>query len=1525
MSNLHASLETLRDALLAIKPAGDDGFEGLIASALANVSGLVFRLAKSGSQFGRDGITAPSHFAIAMEAKRYQDKLSLENLEGKVGIASHVLPGRIDLWILAASSPLGEGVHEKLKDHLENAGISFLALDWTPHPLPPLAVLLTLVRDQAIDWLSQYVLNSATTDFPAIFDDIAAHPAFPAQSAQLQQHINASNIGLDALRKHNFDWFNLCFAHQNASKSAFGQFITVANSVSPSLARTEILAALDSAANNMCAQVENPGLVAMLGKEGCGKTWAIASWLAHMAERPIIVFVAGWRADWLDHNNPCRSLAQLLAAQDGEQGEAAIAKWERRLKRWSCGEHAGKMRFVLVLDGLNEHSGKPWSSILQAMAPLVAKLGGCLLASCRPAYWEREIAGRLGNFPLQEVQIGDYSETELAQVLQRDGIALHDLSPKVREFVSNPRVCSVAIKLLPRLAHAKALTVERLLLEYWRARMEERGDLLQHSEAEFHGLLRRHAKAWLENPDTQFARGGWQKYSPAVGCKPGESLFNDLTEIEEGRFMQVSAEDECSYEFRQESLPFALALLMSHEIKTGKTDNPREHLQRMLEPIQAFDALGPALAAAVGIACLDKKYPQTARVALVEGALSLQNTSDEVLDTLSAYVPECPAAFFDAAELTGSTMRSDYLQDVLLEWRDDERLGVEIDTRLPKWLGRWTRKYYDQSLDVDIKRKEEYEDEVSDRLALLSPEEQIFLETHCSECNEEPAIRLPRLATLFMAGNTLSHHAVTLFAFELADTLAPSIYAPEDMMAWVVRLNPVDYAETETAVLECTKKICNNASDPFGQAAAYVLRLLGSMHCSEKAHAMYPQAPGGRWRRVEMYCNTNPYDPNTPIGTNLDAARSAANGVDCAKVWAFFGTGDDCHTLEEVTPALARFDAPAIVSALHSVLHNIPARIQMPLRQISWRLPALSPIFDEACIAIVLEAFERLLMQPNIVQERDYPWIANNFLFSLLPHLDAETQLGLLLRLPENAHPEIRLRAVFKRLSTERLEFHLNEALQQDSAAKLVRLLFFASAKPDTPNARIRTIVAEQINQADHTLAGCAALYADVAQDAELDRLIVESAKPQEIVEPKKNVVWWRENAIARAITRQKRTDRLQMIAPHLFFQVAIALGAETLQVMKMAIDRILRNLQQTNSLSEYDYVDMFVTYSHLGAEIQNGVGYAEPEVNSTGTPDELADLLSGKKQTLIQKQLSASLSKLNEELTKNGASELISYLSWHQAIQLAQSDPAQLSRWLDQILAIKETKILRQLYNFAMVLAGAYAMHDAQKTLTILTHLREIKPIISHYIGDERIPIYLQTLFKTARPDDFVTALNPLREQFFNNVFTDAELETAVIAADACGAGVWLDDYMQRLIDSQHPGQQARGLTIAGLRHNNAAAQAVLAQSWGHGFLGEVAEFARKQYQKHEWASHWFALAVAASDPLDFWRYGQLAQGIADRRYYNWLENWENNEMMQRFGSVLLEDVKKAAEKRSDKRKKTLFGLNAPSDDIRRLMQQTH
>jgi hypothetical protein len=101
-------LSALRKNLLKVKPTGEDGFEGLLAEALATFSGLTIRLAKSGSQFGRDGSSPPAPFAIAMEAKRYDDDLRLETLAGKVVVGGYVLQEKVDVWVLGATSEVGD-------------------------------------------------------------------------------------------------------------------------------------------------------------------------------------------------------------------------------------------------------------------------------------------------------------------------------------------------------------------------------------------------------------------------------------------------------------------------------------------------------------------------------------------------------------------------------------------------------------------------------------------------------------------------------------------------------------------------------------------------------------------------------------------------------------------------------------------------------------------------------------------------------------------------------------------------------------------------------------------------------------------------------------------------------------------------------------------------------------------------------------------------------------------------------------------------------------------------------------------------------------------------------------------------------------------------------------------------------------------------------------------------------------------------------------------------------------------------
>ena len=199
------------------------------------------------------------------------------------------------------------------------------------------------------------------------------------------------------------------------------------------------------------------------------------------------------------------------------------------------------MRFVIAVDGLNQRPTRPWADLIKGLASEAHSLGGLVIVTSRNGYWERDIRPRLsGSLDIRTMPVDEFDDKELAAALAPTGASPHALPPKVREFVRNPRVCAVAVTLLDRLLlQPGELTVDRLLFEYWRQRMEERGDLTKHTIPDFEKLIRSHARAWLVRPSRSFERDEWDVPFPAdieirvVASEqaiPGRYSVNDKSE-----------------------------------------------------------------------------------------------------------------------------------------------------------------------------------------------------------------------------------------------------------------------------------------------------------------------------------------------------------------------------------------------------------------------------------------------------------------------------------------------------------------------------------------------------------------------------------------------------------------------------------------------------------------------------------------------------------------------------------------------------------------------------------------------------------------------------------------------------------------------------------------------------------------------------------------------------------------------------------------------------------------------------------
>jgi hypothetical protein len=413
-------LKTLRQNLLKLEPSGPKGFEGLIATALADLTGLTFRLAKSGSQFGRDASTPRARFAIAMEAKRYTESLRLEDVAGKIWIASNELASDVDVWVLCASSEMGDGVLQKLEQMLEDKGISLLMLDWTAAPLPRLAVLLAATRLSIKQWFENHTASTTAETIDAELQIVEANPAFITARDQLLRDISAGYSGLATLAEVNRVWSERVFSDRTSSKSAFGQYLTVLDDTRPVIIRSHHHQELSTA-------LKATECIAILGPEGVGKSWLAVSWWSASEDKPILVMGGAWIADQIDSKNPLKTLARLIAAQcQGDLSEQS-ERWLRRLKRWQ--EHgpapdSNQLRFLVILDGLNERSGMPWAETIFRLASEVEKLGGCLVLTCRERFWDREIESRLAGIKIKTVRVGDYTPDELGTLLKRRRIEI---------------------------------------------------------------------------------------------------------------------------------------------------------------------------------------------------------------------------------------------------------------------------------------------------------------------------------------------------------------------------------------------------------------------------------------------------------------------------------------------------------------------------------------------------------------------------------------------------------------------------------------------------------------------------------------------------------------------------------------------------------------------------------------------------------------------------------------------------------------------------------------------------------------------------------------------------------------------------------------------------------------------------------------------------------------------------------------------------------------------------------------------
>lgn len=1446
-----------------------------------------------------------------MEAKRYSKSVPLQELAGKAALANFDLADDIDVWILAATVEVSEPTQRKLEAILENGGISLLTLDWTEAGIPQLALLLAAVRDDVVAWSRSRLSPAKLAVLQAGLDDIRADRLFDANLTALTAKLSSPMLGLDALRQANTAWCERHFGNRRLAQDQFSQFLAPLESAMPAIERPAVLAAIDNAVLAARADGEGDTLVAVLGGEGSGKTWAVAKWWLGADPQPVLLLSVGRIAEQLSGNEePLEMIARLAAHQDRRRDDQTIARWRKRIERWSKRE-APRERFVIFIDGLNETSGKAWSTILRALMPAARDLGGIVVATCRQAYWTREVAARLTFMTFERVLVGDYDDAEFADILSRAGMDIADLPPQLNQFMRNPRICALALTLIPQLSDVAELSVDRLLLEYWRARLQERGDLVGHDDLDFRNLLIRHAREYRARPGTDFNRDEWRSRSGAAQRADGRELINDFSDIEEGRFFDPK---QGTYQFREETLHFALGLLVADEMRDALRDDPQglgEALAAILDPIRGFDIVADVVTSAIAAASLDANYPGRGIAALVSGWMSLQNLSDDAFETLVPYIAARPDPFLDAFEaLDFEHDDGRFLRLVLLAAESRAAVAQALEARIDRWLGTWSRELADAAGATDrAERQRDRDEQISARLAELNEEECAYFDAHCRAL--PVAAGLAGAAAAYLLGKPQARFAGGIVAFAFAYKVAGHYHSPIDNLAWALRLNRQDPQElADTVSAEVARFSVGTASQVARDAAAQALRLLGSLAGEIAAEALSP-----RRERSDGPDNVDPLDPAAEAPDSVEAVTARIAAIDPTKFWTHMSTTSEDHDLDRSLNVLVRFDPDGIRHILDRVGATVAERTELPLRQLGWHLPWLSPILSPETHAAIAQRVAEIGKDPALTPDGDTKFITGMMVESLLPGLDGHEQLDLLQSLPPEAPFYFRYSALAKPVigAAARLE-----AVMTAHPRILERTLIFLSSAQTETTDELRDLVILCLTSPDPEVVGAAAEFARKRGDPGLDDAVLGLPMP-----PDEDRNWHAATvrvALANAIVRRDRGDLVGMIpVEHLDWaasQMPAALDrlADTIEDTVAHLARPVSSDEPGDAIVVLEVEEDGETRINLkdrGEGKEKNIREAFQAIN-----EEMADT-TGAKFARRQELLGEQLDRFLDSLTIAGALMIARRPYSLGLTELARDRPDRYAEWLGTILETTDELALTQLHNFGLALAQNYADVNADLATRTFGHLWRVDPQVTVTIGDARHPFRDLALFSAGTSGE----IDALRRQAFVDAADDARIESLVMAAEAASAHNWLDHFMQERASSASPADQGLAITVASFRAPNDLSEELLGRDWREGFLGAVAESGRSRYERAVQAAHWFAQAEEANDPHARWRSAELGIAAADRRQL--LQPvYRRDAALRMMGGDMPQRLKKAADKASSEAKKTLLGVRLPNGLFHDLMR---
>ncbi|WP_400566391.1 hypothetical protein ACFELC_11750 [Pseudomonas aeruginosa] len=1516
---MHA--EALKEALLALDPSGPEGFEGFLGVILGEITGQSFRLAKSGTQLGRDGDSAFDGGATFFEGKRYKDGLSKNDISVKLFDVANDDVSLVDVWILGATCEVASQTVEAAQKFATKHGFGIAVLDWSNNDLGALLIAAVVAGSKSKAFITQGLTGGPGAGLIAsavvAIDYFAKHTDLPSRVSSLKKAL-AEDVGLGHAKTLNQAWLSRLFTNKLEARAEFGQPLSPFDPSGPmALDRPE-----RTALTNAFSGAPESEIYAIVGEEGVGKSWlAVQSWNLSNPKSLLVLCPAddltGDDAENLDD-----FLIRKLLSQTGASiTTPAMTRWKRRFNAWRANTPASSVRLTLIADGLNQPLKSNWGRWLDRAARHLKGLGGCLVLTTRTQHWAQLKNALSCN--VRTIKLAEWSIEDVKEILSSRGIDYSNSRIEVLTSVRNPRLLGIAIELIEAktIELLDELSVGRLLFEHMR-RMQQLG-AVPISAASFADLLKRLAAEILARANAQDT--------------DDLRLFDvvqesQLESVASSRFFSAVKGSASQYEIKPDGLNLALSLYLVDQLERELRNDrdPRERLATILEPISALDETAKVVLLATQIACLDEETSPEIRSALIEKFVSLQNLPNSQVDAFSVLAKSAPLAFLQAAEnvyLSQEHIASkEWLLYSLLNRRDDPGVWQHILESTKRWLSfyspaperrmhRTLRQY--SAIEVDEERARASA-EIREQEAGLTAVERSFVTTNLVTAPTPRFDGISRFTFYLLAGFPLEEVAPYIVRWRFSCALNTSMSAPYAEFEQLLHYNRADWQETRSALLKELDALPEECSSSVGRWTRVGI-LFGTGDVSDAQEGAYISDELTRdrerfagWALRETYCSVDPCDPATVRPENVVATAQNYRQIDLGKVAISLGINEQDHFFRGARAAVARFASDDAVYTHNALASEVLGRDGFTRRQGVLELRRHSSALTKDLARRFLSA-----CLSSTTTYKDGNDTRDNFLtaqFSLLialPHLTADEQLEAVANMQSDTLLLDVLSCV-RRAGPEKVEQVLERALQSGNeyAQAAVLAAVYYSQSMLTPRAAI--IVKGLIRSPSKTLRHEALALAALSGDICLLQEVVDSG-------------WSAE-----------RTGNSDFEDWHGSTSILKALQAGLIEV-ELALDRM--------SLSHYGFAALALPAGQVGviaARIETALAKAlgyEGDVELPGIETEMPKisdstppLISLTERTSTESNFASQMDRLSEteeqfddrqrrmgdayerfagELTATEAGLILSDITFEGIKAIIGQDADRDQRWLKMLVAASDSK-LRHLHHVALQVAVALGASGNPLAPDFITRVLTLDPTIRRVTGAAKISAESIILWSSTTSQ----AIVDICKRRLRTPRTDSDIAREVIAAHLCGKVDMLQSYTDELLAIGRPYETALALMIAGFCDESLHADSVLSRFQdSKGFIGAAYAAAHDSYVRNVWAKTWYAQMQNAQRPEDFWSASVLFTKIVDGRFDIWSEASKTpSTIFTAFMPTIEREVDNRAAKTQKAREGKLFGKKAPA-----------